>query len=53
VARFPSDGGAGFLIGGFAQKKFEHQSKNTVFGSPKRTYDVTKSAGRIAKATFA
>ena len=22
-------GGAGFLIGGFAQKKFEHQSKNT------------------------
>ena len=29
MARFPSDGGAGFLIGGFAQKKFEHQSKNT------------------------
>jgi hypothetical protein len=29
VARFPSDGGAGFLIGGFAQKMFEHQSKNT------------------------
>jgi prepilin-type N-terminal cleavage/methylation domain-containing protein len=29
VARFPSDGGAGFLIGGFAQRKFEHQSKNT------------------------
>jgi len=24
-----SSGGAGFLIGGFAQKKFEHQSKNT------------------------
>ncbi|OGK45974.1 hypothetical protein A3B46_02475 [Candidatus Roizmanbacteria bacterium RIFCSPLOWO2_01_FULL_39_19] len=24
-----SGGGAGFLIGGFAQKKFEHQSKNT------------------------
>jgi len=29
VARFPSDGGAGFLIGGFAQKKFELRSKNT------------------------
>jgi len=29
VARFPSDGGTGFLIGGFAQKMFEHQSKNT------------------------
>ena len=24
-----SGGGTGFLIGGFAQKKFEHQSKNT------------------------
>jgi len=29
VARFPSDGGAGFLIGGFAQKMFELRSKNT------------------------
>ena len=29
VARFPSDGGAGFLIGGFAQKMFEFRSKNT------------------------
>jgi len=28
-ARFPSDGGAGFLIGGFAQKMFELRSKNT------------------------
>ena len=25
----PREGVAGFLIGGFAQKKFEHQSKNT------------------------
>jgi translocator protein len=29
VARFPSDGGAGFLIGGFAQKMFEFRPKNT------------------------
>jgi len=29
VASLSSSGGAGFLIGGFAQKKFEHQSKNT------------------------
>ena len=29
VASLSSSGGAGFLIGGFARKKFEHQSKNT------------------------
>ena len=29
VASLSSSGGAGFLVGGFAQKKFEHQSKNT------------------------
>jgi len=27
VASKARSGGAGFLIGGFAQKKFEHQSK--------------------------
>jgi len=29
VASLLSGGGAGFLIGGFAQKKFELQSKNS------------------------
>ena len=29
MARFPGDGGAGFLIGGFAQKMFELRPKNT------------------------
>jgi len=27
------NGGTGFLIGGFAQKKFEHQSKNTAMNN--------------------
>ncbi len=45
MARFPSDGGAGFLIGGFAQKMFEHQSKNTalsvlVSDDPRSTYGI-------------
>ncbi|PIT94088.1 hypothetical protein COU00_00825, partial [Candidatus Falkowbacteria bacterium CG10_big_fil_rev_8_21_14_0_10_43_11] len=42
VARFPSDGGAGFLIGGFAQKMFEHQSKNT----------ATRFASRQARSSL-
>ena len=46
MARFPSDGGAGFLIGGFAQKMFEHQSKNTVFAALELGFDVTKSVER-------
>ncbi|MEK7665322.1 MAG: hypothetical protein AAB337_00385, partial [Patescibacteria group bacterium] len=29
VASLSSSGGAGFLIGGFAQRMFEHQSKTT------------------------
>ena len=37
MARFPSDSGAGFLIGGFAQKMFEHQSKNTAMCGRKRS----------------
>lgn len=30
MARFPSSGGAERIIGRFPQKKFEHQSKNTL-----------------------
>jgi len=52
VASRASGGGTGFLSGGFAQRKFEHQSKNTASWENANLKKSARGAERAARIGF-